>query len=305
MDSQKWLSYSPPMRLITYRLPGKAPAIGALHDNSVFDLTSIAPTLNQFLAAGESALASARKRLSGTPSHKLAEIELLAPLPNPPKILCLAGNYQAHVTETGRKAKEKSRVTPFLFMKPATTVLPPGGVIRRSRMTDQLDWELELGVVIGKTAKNIPVESALDCIAGYTVTNDISSRRLLHGGEVKDQDWQKFYDWLVGKWQDTSLPMGPCLVTKDEIPDPQNLRLTLKVNDVVKQDGITSQMIHSVAEIIAFASQFLTLQPGDIILTGTPAGVGKARGEFLKPGDKVVSAIERIGEITNTVEQES
>jgi 2-keto-4-pentenoate hydratase/2-oxohepta-3-ene-1,7-dioic acid hydratase in catechol pathway len=292
------------MRLITYRLPGKTPAIGALRDSTVFDLTSIAPSLTDFLAAGESALAAARKRLEGAPSHKLAEIELLAPVPNPPKILCLAGNYQAHVTETGRKAKEKARVTPFLFMKPATTILPPGGVIRRSRMTDQLDWELELGVVIGKTAKHVPARNALDYVAGYTVTNDISSRRLLHDGEVKDQDWQKFYDWLVGKWQDTSLPMGPCLVTRDEIPDPQNLRLKLSVNGVVKQDGNTSQMIHGVAETIAFASQFLTLQPGDLLLTGTPAGVGKARGEFLKPGDSVVSAIEGIGEITNVVEDE-
>jgi 2-keto-4-pentenoate hydratase/2-oxohepta-3-ene-1,7-dioic acid hydratase in catechol pathway len=195
-------------------------------------------------------------------------------------------------------------VTPFLFMKPNSTTLPPGGVIRRSKMTDQLDWELELGVVIGQPAKRVPVERALDAVAGYTITNDISSRRLLHGGEAKDQDWQRFFDWLVGKWQDTSLPMGPCLVTKDEIPDPQNLRLTLTVNGVVKQDGNTSQMIHSVGEIVAFASQFLTLQPGDVLCTGTPAGVGKARGEFLQPGDKIVSRIEGIGEITNTVEDE-
>jgi 2-keto-4-pentenoate hydratase/2-oxohepta-3-ene-1,7-dioic acid hydratase in catechol pathway len=292
------------MRLITYQHSSSPPAIGAVHGNQVFDLMEIAPTLVDLLARGEPAMAEAQRKLLGDPRHSLSQVKLLAPLINPPKILCLAGNYQEHVRETGRKAKEKSKVTPFLFMKPNTTILGPGGVIRRSRMTDQLDWELELGVVIGQKAKQVSVEKALDLVAGYTITNDISSRRLLHGGEAKDQDWQRFYDWLVGKWQDTSLPMGPWIVTKDEIPDPQNLRLTLSVNGVVKQDGSTAQMIHSVAEIVSFASQFLTLQPGDLICTGTPAGVGKARGEFLKPGDKVISRIDEIGEILNSVEDE-
>jgi 2-keto-4-pentenoate hydratase/2-oxohepta-3-ene-1,7-dioic acid hydratase in catechol pathway len=292
------------MRLVTFEHGTKGPAVGVVHNNFVFDLSDIAPNMVEFVALGEPALSKARHRLSGKATCKLSDARLLAPLLDPPKILCLAGNYQKHVTEAGHKAKEKSRVTPFLFMKPTTTILSPDGVIRRSKMTDQLDWELELGVVIGRTAKNMPEEKALDVVAGYTVTNDISSRRLLHGGEVKDQDWQKFYDWLVGKWQDTSLPMGPWIITKDEIPDPQNLHLLLSVNGVVKQDGNTSEMIHSVAEIIAFASKMLTLQPGDIILTGTPAGVGKARGEFLKAGDVVVSRIDGIGEIRNSVEDE-
>jgi len=292
------------MRLITYQRSGGAPAIGAVQNDQVHDLSDIAPTMETFLAQGDAGLAKARARLSSRPACTLDEVRLLAPLLDPPKILCLAGNYQKHVLEAGRAAKEKSRVTPFLFMKPATTILGPGGVIRRSRMTDQLDWELELGVVIGKPAKNVSPEHALDAVAGYTVANDISSRRLLHGGEVKDQDWQKFFDWLVGKWQDTSLPMGPWIVTKDEIPDPQRLKLRLSVNGAVKQDSTTAGMIHGVAEIVAFASQFLSLQPGDVILTGTPAGVGKARGEFLKPGDTVVSSIEGIGEITNVVESE-
>lgn len=292
------------MKLITYQTSTNRTAIGAVQGEDVFDLSEVASSMVELLAGGDEAMTQARRKLAGRPLGKLNEATLSAPLPDPPKILCLAGNYQAHVLEAGRQAKEKSRVTPFLFMKPTTTILPPGGTIRRSRMTDQLDWELELGVVIGKTAKHLPVEKALDVVAGYTVTNDISSRRLLHGGEVKDQDWQRFFDWLVGKWQDTSLPMGPWIVTKDEISDPQNLRMTLTVNGVVKQDAKTAQMIHSVAEIAAFASQFLTLQPGDLICTGTPAGVGKARREFLKPGDKVVSRIEGIGEIVNTVASE-
>ncbi|MSR65016.1 MAG: FAA hydrolase family protein [Verrucomicrobiae bacterium] len=289
------------MRLVTFEHGTKSPAAGVVHNDFVFDLSDIAPNMVEFLALDEPGWSKARQRMSGKATCKLGDVKLLAPLLNPPKILCLAGNYQKHVTETGRKAKEKSRVTPFLFMKPTTTIIGPGDGIRHSKMTDQLDWELELGVVIGKTAKNVPEEKALDVVAGYTVTNDISSRHLLHGGEVKDQDWQRFYDWLMGKWQDTSLPMGPWIVTKDEIPDPQNLHLLLSVNGVVKQDGNTSEMIHSVPEIIAFASRLLTLQPGDIICTGTPAGVGKARGEFLKAGDKVLSKIEGIGEIENAV----
>lgn len=292
------------MRLVTYEHGTKGPAVGVVHNNLVFDLADIAPSMVDFLALGELALSKARHRLSGKPTCALGDVKLLAPLLDPPKVLCLAGNYQKHVTETGNKAKEKARVTPFLFMKPNTTITGPGTVVRHSKVTDQLDWELELGVVIGRTAKNVPEEKALDVVAGYTVTNDISSRRLLHGGEVKDQDWQRFYDWLMGKWQDTSLPMGPWIVTKDEVPDPQKLELILTVNGAVKQDSNTSEMIHSVAEIIAFASRLLTLQPGDIICTGTPAGVGKARGEFLKSGDVVVSRIDGIGEITNTVEDE-
>lgn len=292
------------MRLVTYELPGKSPAIGAVKQDFIYDLSAIAPHLPGFLACGDAALREAQRKVEGKAACRLAEAKLLAPLRNPPKIICLAGNYQKHVTETGRKAKEKSRVTPFLFMKPNTTIIGPGDAIRHARITDQLDWELELGAVIGKTAKYVPEDKALDIVAGYTVANDISSRRLLHGGQAKDQDWQRFFDWLVGKWQDTSLPMGPWIVTRDEIPDPQNLRMTLTVNGVVKQDESTSEMIHSVAEIVSFASQFLTLEPGDILLTGTPSGVGKARGEFLTDGDKIVSRIEGIGEIENTVAKE-
>lgn len=293
------------MRLVTYALAGKSPAIGAVKQDMIYDLSAIAPHLPGFLACGDAALREARRKVEGRAACRLAEAKLLAPLLQPPKIICLAGNYQKHVTETGRKAKEKSQVTPFLFMKPNTTIIGPGDAIRHSRITDQLDWELELGVVIGKAGKYVPGDKALDIVAGYTVGNDISSRRLLHGGQAKDQDWQKFFDWLVGKWQDTSLPMGPWIVTRDEIADPQKLRLTLTVNGVVKQDANTSEMIHSVAETVSFASQFFTLQPGDLLLTGTPAGVGKASGEFLKPGDTVVSRIEGIGEIQNTVVDEA
>jgi 2-keto-4-pentenoate hydratase/2-oxohepta-3-ene-1,7-dioic acid hydratase in catechol pathway len=292
------------MKLATFVSGNQEPRVGGVADDKVHDLGSIADGMVAFLEGGRAALDQARLIVEkgSNVAGSLSDVTLKAPIPWPPKIIALAGNYQKHIVEGGGQEKDKATATPQLFMKPGTTVLDPGGTILHSRMTDQMDHEVELGVVIGKKAKYVSIEESLDHVAGYTVTIDVSSRRLIDMGDNRNLGpAEKFFDWLTGKWADTALPMGPWITTRDEIPDPQALNMKLSVNGTVKQDGSTSEMIHPVKYIVSFVSKFLTLQPGDIICTGTPHGVGSARGEFLKPGDEVVTSIESIGEIRNTV----
>jgi 2-keto-4-pentenoate hydratase/2-oxohepta-3-ene-1,7-dioic acid hydratase in catechol pathway len=168
----------------------------------------------------------------------------------------------------------------------------------------QIDWECELGVVIGSTCRHVAEEDALQHVAGYTVVNDISDRGFKPNPGRKPRERDAFFDWQHGKWHDSSCPVGPCIASAASIGDPQRLRITLSVNGAMKQDSSTGQMIFPVAAIIAFASSLMTLEPGDLISTGTPAGVGKARGEFLKPGDLVAAEIEGIGRLENPVEAE-
>ena len=197
----------------------------------------------------------------------------------------------------------KTERSPWLFMKPATTVIgPEQPVILPTHLSDQIDWECELGVVIGAVARAVPAERALDYVAGYTVFNDISARRINHPpGYHQRSDRDRFHDWLHGKWFDTFGPMGPCLVTRDEIPDPQKLQLELRLNGEVQQHASTANMIYGVAELIAFISGFLTLEPGDLISTGTPSGVGHAKGRFLRAGDVLEAEILGIGMLRTPV----
>lgn len=231
-----------------------------------------------------------------------SEVHLLVPIPQPRKIFLLAGNYAAHILEGGGRAAERADTFPYVFMKPSTTLTHPGSPIVIPRSSpDHIDWECELGVVIGHTCRHVSEAEALEYVAGYTVVNDISDRGFRPNPGRQQRDRDAFFDWLHGKWHDASCPVGPCLATRAAIPDPQNLELTLKVNGVVRQQASTGQMIFPVAAIIAFLSELVTLEPGDIISTGTPAGVGNTTRTFLKPGDVVQAEIQNIGRLENPV----
>ncbi len=229
--------------------------------------------------------------------HDLTAVTLAAPIPRPRKnIMCMAVNYSEHAKETaavrGRSATPPT--VPVLFTKAPTSVNHPGGpIVIDPEVSEQIDWEIELGVIIGKTGKNIREDEALSYVFGYTILNDVTARDL--------QSYHKQY--FKGKSLDGSCPMGPAIVTADELTDPQHLRLQLRVNGVTKQDGNTDQMIFSIPQIIATLSRGMTLEAGDIIATGTPHGVGFSRTppEFLKPGDIMEAEIEQIGILINPV----
>jgi 2-keto-4-pentenoate hydratase/2-oxohepta-3-ene-1,7-dioic acid hydratase in catechol pathway len=237
----------------------------------------------------------------------VADVRLLVPIAYPSKLLLLAGNYAKHIAERGGTAAERRETFPYVFMKPpGTTLTRPGDPIILPRVSpDHIDWECELGVVIGRTCRHVEEDEALSCIAGYTIVNDISDRAFRPNPERKTRERDKFFDWLHGKWHDTFCPMGPCLLSADAVADPQSLPIRLSVNGEMKQDSSTAEMVFPVAAIIAFISRMMTLQPGDVIATGTPSGVGSATGTYLRPGDMVVAAIEPIGTLENPVEAES
>jgi 2-keto-4-pentenoate hydratase/2-oxohepta-3-ene-1,7-dioic acid hydratase in catechol pathway len=220
--------------------------------------------------------------------------KLLAPLRYPGKILCAGANYYDHMAEMGFPGVKKETQRLFFFFKPPrNAVVGPGATVVMPRGTKKYDWEIELAAVIGKTARYVSVENALSHIAGYTVAIDLSARDF---NQAPDQFYK--LDWVAGKATDTACPMGPWIVPAEALPDPQNVPLKLSVNGVVKQDSNTSQMIFSIAEQIARASELMTLDPGDVVLTGTPAGVGVPKGTFLNPGDTIDAEIAGIGKLS-------
>jgi 2-keto-4-pentenoate hydratase/2-oxohepta-3-ene-1,7-dioic acid hydratase in catechol pathway len=232
----------------------------------------------------------------------LDDVKLLVPVPRPGKILLLAGNYAEHVVERGGVAAERGETFPYVFLKPSTTLTDPFDPIVLPMLSpDHVDWECELGVVIGRACRGVDESEALEYVAGYTVVNDMSDRKFTPNPARKPRERDKFFDWMHGKWHDTFCPMGPCLLSADDVDDPQDLRLRLAVNGAVRQDGTTGQMVFPVAAVVAFVSSFVTLEPGDVISTGTPKGVGSASGTYLRPGDVVVAEIERIGRLENPV----
>jgi len=225
---------------------------------------------------------------------------LLAPL-LPGKVLCAGANYYDHMAEMGFPGVKKETQRLFFFMKPPrNAVVGPGATVIMPRGTQKYDWEIELAAVIGKTARYVSAERALDHVAGYTIAIDLSARDF---NQAPDQFFK--YDWVAGKATDTGCPLGPWIVPALAFADPQTIALKLSVNGVLKQDSSTSQMIYSVAEQIARASEIMTLDPGDVILTGTPAGVGVPKGTFLKVGDRIDAEIAGIGVLSVTIAREA
>ncbi|MCH9655811.1 MAG: fumarylacetoacetate hydrolase family protein [Planctomycetes bacterium] len=232
------------------------------------------------------------------------EVQLLVPIPAPSKLMLLAGNYSKHIEEGGGKAEERQKTFPYVFMKPPLTTLTHPGhpVVIPEVSPDHIDWELELGIVIGKTCKGVSEAEALNYVAGYTVINDISDRKFRPNPGRTEREKDGFFDWLHGKWHDTFCPMGPCITSSDEIQDPQTLKMKLSVNGNVEQDASTAEMIFPVAAIIEFISSYVRLEPGDVIATGTPSGVGASKNKFLKHGDELKAEIENIGVLQNPVD---
>ncbi|MEO2023957.1 MAG: fumarylacetoacetate hydrolase family protein [Pirellulaceae bacterium] len=230
-------------------------------------------------------------------------VQLLVPVPRPNKLFLLAGNYAKHIEEGGGIAAERAETFPYVFMKPPTTTLTnPGAPVRIPQVSSATtDWELELAIVIGKGGKGIREADALGHVAGYTVINDISDRKFRPNPDRKPREKDGFFDWLHGKWHDSFCPCGPCITSSHAIADPQQLKLTLSVNGTVRQDSSTAHQIFPVAAIIEFISSFVTLEPGDMISTGTPAGVGNTTGTYLQPGDEVEAVISEIGRLVSPV----
>jgi 2-keto-4-pentenoate hydratase/2-oxohepta-3-ene-1,7-dioic acid hydratase in catechol pathway len=226
---------------------------------------------------------------SGRDVGPLRAAELLAPVPRPGKVIGIGRNYAEHAAETGSPVPTQ----PQLFGMWANAVVGPGADVVHPAMTRMLDYEAELVAVIGRRARRVPVADALDHVFGYTCGNDVSARDLQFGET----------QWIRGKTLDTFAPMGPWIVTADEIPDPQALAIRCSVNGEVRQDDTTAHMIFSVAELVAFVTEAITLEPGDVIYTGTPSGVaiGMAEPRYLQPGDEMVVEIEGIGALRNRV----
>ena len=231
---------------------------------------------------------------AGTGGVAPVDAKLAAPLRYPGKVLCAGANYYDHMAEMGFPGVKKETQRLFFFFKPPrNAVVGPGATVTMPRGTKKYDWEIELAAVIGKTARYVTVENALSHVAGYTVAIDLSARDF---NQAPDQFYK--FDWVAGKATDTACPMGPWIVPAEALGDVQNVALKLAVNGVVKQDSSTSQMIYSVAEQIARASELMTLDPGDVVLTGTPAGVGVPKGTFLNPGDRIDAEIAGIGTLS-------
>jgi len=302
------------MRLATYRgkddSPRAALVLGTVGNERLVDLADgssgriPAGDVLTLLEAGPEALAAARAvEASGPTGVPVGSVELLAPIRRPGKLLAVAGNFQAHIEEGGGTRVDKTSIVPKLFIKPSSAVIAPGEAVALPTVSDALDWELELAIVIGTRGRDIPVAKARDHIVGYSVINDISARRMQWGVPGREPSgFDDFFDWLNGKWGDGFAAWGPWITTTDAVkPNPNELEMTLKVNDKVWQHGSTADMIFSPEEIIAFASRFMTLEPGDVIAGGTLDGTGDAAGVYLKAGDVMEGTIGELGTLVTPV----
>ena len=299
------------MKLATYLHKGQI-SCGIITEKVVIDIPSAgkdkeAPrSIKEILAKSDSAMAEIAGLVD--PAENFIQIEnvkLLAPIPWPGKVIGLAGNYEKHIIEGGLKLglseSPRSTTVPRPFLMPATVITGPDSEVPWPAFSEQVDYEVELAVVIGQAARCVPPAEALDYVAGYCIANDISARSVTFKENRQKRPWDEFFDWLNGKWSDGFLPLGPYLTTADEIEDVGALDLKLSVNGRVRQNANTSQMISPVADIVSFLSFLMTLEPGDVIATGTPEGVAMATGEFLQPGDKIECKIENLGTLTNTL----
>lgn len=314
------------MRLCRYQHNGHA-EVAIYEDNRIISLNRLAqelmielPTamsgniLDYLPPDGKSAASAEKvyerfKKLSAADqtrlSRPMAEAKLRVPVPEPKKIILLAGNYNEHIQESGGLAVIRDETFPYFFWKPpSTTLTNPNDPVKIPTVSpNHVDWELELGVIIGKACKNVTEKEALKYVAGYTVCNDISDRKFTINPKRKPRDKDGYFDWLHGKWHDTFLPVGPCVTSAASIPDPQKLPMKLKVNGQVMQNASTASMIFPVAAIVSILSSFTNLEPGDLIVTGTPSGVGHARKPpiYLKAGDVMEAEIAEIGMLRNPV----
>lgn len=300
------------MKLVTY-LRHNTPRLGAVVNQQVIDLADLAQAagkslpadMQTFIDQSPAALNTARELVAAHQANwpagvatDLAQAHLIAPLPRPIKGVFGVGlNYAKHVDESSRTMDTQKDIPshPVIFIKPATAVIGPNVAIEHNpNITKQMDWEAELGVIIGRKARNVAEADALDYVFGYTVLNDVSARDARHGGQ-----------WCFAKGQDTYCPMGPWIVTADEIADPHNLDLRLTVNGVEKQNSNTKYMIFNTNQLIAHLSSGITLEPGDVIATGTPEGVGISYvpPQFLKGGDVVEITIQDVGVLSNPVKE--
>ncbi len=302
------------MKLLTYTLnENYQPRLGFLHNNQVIDMEDFGEISNfplpndmlDLIDLGYEIIPEITEIISETPenffeeiAHELDEVTFLAPIEKPRKnIIGIGLNYTEHVAESARTLDTTGKLPqkPIIFSKPPTTVTATNTeIIKNTKLTEQLDWEVELAVVISKKGKYVPKTDAMDYVFGYTVINDISARDCRREGQ-----------WIVSKGQDTFAPMGPILVTKDEIENPHNLNLSLKVNGVEKQNSNTKFLLFNINDLIEDLSTVFTLEAGDIIATGTPAGVGAGRNpqEWLYDGDVVEATVEGIGTIVNTIKE--
>lgn len=301
------------MKLLTYTIEDSEPRLGFIQNNQVIDMEDFGDVSNfplpksmlELIDMGFEVIQEINDLISDTSykqfeeiAYAIEEVTFLAPIPKPRKnIIGIGLNYTEHVAESARTLDTTGKLPtkPIIFSKPPTTVTATNTeIIKNTQLTSQLDWECELAVIISKKGKYIPKSEALDYVFGYTVINDISARDCRREGQ-----------WIVSKGQDTFAPMGPVLVTKDEIENPHNLNLSLKVNGVEKQNSNTKFMLFNINDLIEDLSIVFTLEPGDIIATGTPAGVGAGRNpqEWLHDGDVVEATVEGIGTIVNTIKE--
>lgn len=285
------------MKFVTYEY-GNVVRPGVVLEGRVADVSGIASDLLTLIdegVAGLMAVDSFLQRFRG--GMLLEDVHLLAPIPVPRRnIMCLGLNYTEHADEsyTAQGKEVKLPEVPIVFTKATTSVTGPyDSILFDAAVSDKIDWEVELAVVIGRSGKNISESEAMEYVFGYTVANDVSARDLQRQGK----------QFFKGKSLDGSYPMGPWIVTTDDLPDPHSLRITSRVNGETKQDSNTDKMIFNIPAMIAYLSRGMTLLPGDIISTGTPSGVGFARTppEYLQPGDVVECEIEQIGTIRNEV----
>ena len=301
------------MKLLTYTTADNEPRLGFIHNNQVIDMEDfgeisnfpLPTTMLELIDLGFELVEELNDMIAETEpayfeeiAYEMSEVTFLAPIPKPRKnIIGIGLNYTEHVAESARTLDTTGKLPqkPIIFSKPPTTVTATNtDLIKNTKLTKQLDWEVELAVVIGKKGKYVSKKDAMDYVFGYTIINDISARDCRREGQ-----------WIVSKGQDTFAPMGPILVTKDEITNPHNINLSLKVNGVEKQNSNTKFLLFNINDLIEDLSIVFTLEPGDIIATGTPSGVGAGRNpqEWLYDGDVIEATIEGIGTIVNTVKE--
>jgi 2-keto-4-pentenoate hydratase/2-oxohepta-3-ene-1,7-dioic acid hydratase in catechol pathway len=306
-------------RLLSYQ-SGREARAGVLVEDQVYDAarisgnaaySSVLAILQDWNDARSSLSLAAKRIVAGKSKVKgvpLKRVKLLAPVLYPGNIYCAGANYTDHMAEmalaqgkTPGPTMKQLGEKPWHFVKSSrSSVVGPGARVKIPPYTRMMDWEVELAAVIGKAAKDLPVEKALDCVAGYTIADDLSARDAMRRN-MNPPTSPFHFDWVSQKCFDGSCPLGPWIVPASELRDPQDLALKLWVNGELMQDSHTSKMIFDTAEQIAMLSSRVTLQPGDLVLTGTPAGVGMGRKRFLKAGDTVKLWIEGIGDMTHTM----